>query len=239
MPLVWGPVVTWCLLHAFREAAAAGATAGAVVGALAGGFLAWQALEYGIHRWLFHVEPCSYWGVTVRALALQPCTIGRNMAQPPYRFPSIPLGCLARVELNVPVHSLGRREHNSCYCTYWRSGGATARGYLLHNALPCRTSSGWGQIPKCIACPCAKLRRPLPIDVLSLQVHFTLHGCHHKFPLDKGRLVFPPLPAAIAAAGLLAAARAMLPEVRPLLRSCEASTGKHLSKTGIGPSSGL
>ena len=27
--------------------------------------------------------------------------------------------------------------------------------------------------------------------------HFIMHGQHHKFPLDKGRLVFPPVPAAI------------------------------------------
>lgn len=48
---------------------------------------------------------------------------------------------------------------------------------------------------------------------LWLQVHFTLHGCHHKFPLDKGRLVFPPLPAAAVAAGLLAIIRALMPKV--------------------------
>jgi len=45
-------------------------------------------------------------------------------------------------------------------------------------------------------------------------VHFTLHGCHHKFPLDRGRLVFPPLPAAMCALGLRAACRAALPPVR-------------------------
>ena len=54
------------------------------------------------------------------------------------------------------------------------------------------------------------------MDAAGMQVHFTLHGCHHKFPMDKGRLVFPPLPAAACAAGLLAAAKAMLPEVHPI-----------------------
>ena len=28
-------------------------------------------------------------------------------------------------------------------------------------------------------------------------MHFFLHGQHHKFPLDPGRLVFPPVPAAV------------------------------------------
>lgn len=27
--------------------------------------------------------------------------------------------------------------------------------------------------------------------------HFLMHGQHHKFPMDKGRLVFPPVPAAV------------------------------------------
>ena len=56
-----------------------------------------------------------------------------------------------------------------------------------------------------------------------MQVHFTLHGCHHKFPLDRGRLVFPPLPAAACAAGLRAACRAALPPVRSRC-FCDVST---------------
>ena len=53
-----------------------------------------------------------------------------------------------------------------------------------------------------------------PIARRCPQVHFTLHGCHHKFPLDRGRLVFPPLPALMCALGLRAACRAALPPVR-------------------------
>jgi len=30
-----------------------------------------------------------------------------------------------------------------------------------------------------------------------LTFHFLLHGQHHKVPFDKGRLVFPPVPAAM------------------------------------------
>ena len=33
----------------------------------------------------------------------------------------------------------------------------------------------------------------LPSTAFGKQAHFVLHGQHHKFPMDKGRLVFPPV----------------------------------------------
>ena len=33
----------------------------------------------------------------------------------------------------------------------------------------------------------------------AIVVHFALHGAHHKYPMDKLRLVFPPLPASLIA----------------------------------------
>lgn len=45
----------------------------------------------------------------------------------------------------------------------------------------------------------------------AIWAHFLLHGCHHKFPLDTERLVFPPLPAAVIAAGIYRAVAALLP----------------------------
>ncbi|KAI8475254.1 MAG: hypothetical protein J3K34DRAFT_382742 [Monoraphidium minutum] len=45
----------------------------------------------------------------------------------------------------------------------------------------------------------------------AITVHFLFHGCHHKFPLDGERLVFPPLPAAAIAAAIYASIRAALP----------------------------
>eukprot|EP00037_Helgoeca_nana_P009262 m.81394 g.81394 ORF g.81394 m.81394 type:complete len:304 (+) comp19462_c0_seq1:249-1160(+) len=44
-----------------------------------------------------------------------------------------------------------------------------------------------------------------------LRFHFLLHGQHHKFPLDKGRLVFPIVPALITSASLYAVLYALLP----------------------------
>lgn len=65
VPLVWAPVVAWGISTALRSRAEIGASAAAVVAALLLGFLIWQALEYSIHRFVFHQEPSSYWGVTV------------------------------------------------------------------------------------------------------------------------------------------------------------------------------
>ena len=53
----------------------------------------------------------------------------------------------------------------------------------------------------------------------TVQAHFLLHGCHHKFPQDVERLVFPPLPAAVIAFGVYCALTGVLPTVG-LLRSC-------------------
>ena len=46
----------------------------------------------------------------------------------------------------------------------------------------------------------------------AIVVHFGLHGCHHKFPTDAGRLVFPPLPAATVAAAAYGLLRLALPQ---------------------------
>lgn len=44
-----------------------------------------------------------------------------------------------------------------------------------------------------------------------LTLHFLFHGCHHKFPMDAERLVFPPVPAACIAAGIFGVLRILLP----------------------------
>ncbi|PNW75097.1 hypothetical protein CHLRE_12g496650v5 [Chlamydomonas reinhardtii] len=43
----------------------------------------------------------------------------------------------------------------------------------------------------------AELNSPLGITF-----HFLFHGCHHKYPMDKLRLVFPPVPAAVVVGGV-------------------------------------
>ena len=34
---------------------------------------------------------------------------------------------------------------------------------------------------------------------VSIRFHFLLHGQHHKYPMDPGRLVFPPVAASVLA----------------------------------------
>ena len=50
----------------------------------------------------------------------------------------------------------------------------------------------------------------------AITLHFMFHGCHHKFPNDPDRLVFPPLPAAAIASSIWGALRLQLTYVRPL-----------------------
>lgn len=59
-----------------------------------------------------------------------------------------------------------------------------------------------------------------PRGYWAIMLHFGFHGCHHKFPADAARLVFPPLPAAAIAALLRAAAHALLPSVSSHQRTC-------------------
>jgi dihydroceramide fatty acyl 2-hydroxylase len=61
--------------------------------------------------------------------------------------------------------------------------------YVIHRfAFHARVSSYWG-----------------------ITLHFLLHGCHHKFPLDSLRLVFPPVPAALVVASVHTALHLALP----------------------------
>jgi hypothetical protein len=53
-----------------------------------------------------------------------------------------------------------------------------------------------------------------PRGYWAVTLHFGFHGCHHKFPADAARLVFPPLPAALVALLLRALARVLLPPAR-------------------------
>ena len=52
-----------------------------------------------------------------------------------------------------------------------------------------------------------------PVGYWPITLHFGFHGCHHKFPMDKERLVFPPLPAFAVASVIYALLAAALPEV--------------------------
>lgn len=52
-----------------------------------------------------------------------------------------------------------------------------------------------------------------PTSYWGITLHFTFHGCHHKWPLDSLRLVFPPVPAAPIIAGVFFTMHKMMPQV--------------------------
>ncbi|KAK9866863.1 hypothetical protein WJX84_009766 [Apatococcus fuscideae] len=54
----------------------------------------------------------------------------------------------------------------------------------------------------------------IPSDPALIVIHFLFHGCHHKYPMDKERLVFPPLPAASIASLLYLLVRAATSQAR-------------------------
>lgn len=103
MPTLWGPLLFSCLLASFKDTGIV-----CTMALFALGFMAWQLMEYVIHRWIFHTIPQNYWGITA---------------------------------------------------------------------------------------------------------HFLFHGCHHKFPMDATRLVFPPLPAGAVALGVYGCLQAFAQQV--------------------------
>lgn len=77
------------------------------------------------------------------------------------------------VVMDVPCHSPGLQPHTAmlCWCLGLLSWSLIE--YILHRLLFHGLFAALGPT-----------------------VHFFFHGQHHKFPKDKGRLVFPPVPAA-------------------------------------------
>lgn len=59
-----------------------------------------------------------------------------------------------------------------------------------------------------------------PSTCWGITIHFTFHGCHHKWPMDNSRLVFPPVPAALIVAAVFAAWHRLLPKVHRLWLCC-------------------
>jgi sterol desaturase/sphingolipid hydroxylase (fatty acid hydroxylase superfamily) len=53
-----------------------------------------------------------------------------------------------------------------------------------------------------------------PKTPTQILLHFLLHGCHHKYPMDTERLVFPPLPASLVIGAVFSLLQASAP--RPI-----------------------
>lgn len=65
VPLVWLPIFVGVQAYC---ASALGVSMAALLCWLLVGVLAWQGLEYAIHRWVFHANLTSYWGITFHFL---------------------------------------------------------------------------------------------------------------------------------------------------------------------------
>ena len=72
VPLVWVPLITWGLACAEGQRRAVGGPLSQLLAGLVLGAALWQCLEYAVHRFVFHNEPTSAWGVTVCGDRTQP-----------------------------------------------------------------------------------------------------------------------------------------------------------------------
>ncbi len=66
--MFWLPIIAWGLARAEAQRRAAGGPLSLLLAGLALGAALWQCLEYAVHRFVFHNEPSSMWGVTVCAV---------------------------------------------------------------------------------------------------------------------------------------------------------------------------
>ena len=57
VPLIWLPVVCWCLNQSIQM----GHTIPEVVLMVVAGIFIWTLIEYTLHRYLFHIDTKSYW----------------------------------------------------------------------------------------------------------------------------------------------------------------------------------
>ncbi|THU44876.1 hypothetical protein C4D60_Mb02t11990 [Musa balbisiana] len=64
VPVIWLPVVFWCLTISIRM----GNTLPQLVPLVLSGILLWTLIEYSLHRFLFHMKTKGYWGNTIHYL---------------------------------------------------------------------------------------------------------------------------------------------------------------------------
>ncbi|CAG5116803.1 unnamed protein product [Candidula unifasciata] len=85
--------------------------------------------------------------------------------------------------------------------------------HLGHTSIPCLFALGifiWTFLEYAIHRWLFHLRPPSNSPFL-IRLHFSLHGQHHKSPMDSMRLVFPPLPAAVFAVFFFFGCKALFP----------------------------
>ena len=116
VPLLWVPILAFCLL---RSIATSCSSATHVPAFVAAGFLAWQLLEYLIHRCAFHTIPTNYWGITAHFL-FHGChhkypTDASRLVFPPVPAAAVALGIYGALQAAVPQVTLAWKDsHQHC-----------------------------------------------------------------------------------------------------------------------------
>ncbi len=88
----------------------------------------------------------------------------------------------------------------------------------LHTTLPLAAAVllaatgvvAWGLVEYCIH---RFVFHAQPRSSWAIFLHFLFHGCHHKYPMDVERLVFPPIPASWVVYLFYSLLHAALPKV--------------------------
>lgn len=119
VPLLWLPFFTACFVHSWQHL---GVAVEGVVAWLLVGTVAWQLLEYLIHRFIFHAKFESYWGITFHFL-FHGCHHKYPMDPLRLVFPPVPASAVMAV-VYVTLHAL----------------------LLRHQALPLFAGMGYGYV---------------------------------------------------------------------------------------------
>ncbi|XP_072951973.1 dihydroceramide fatty acyl 2-hydroxylase FAH1-like [Typha angustifolia] len=96
IPVIWLPVVCWCLTMSVGM----GRTIPEVTVMVVFGVSLWTLIEYIIHRFLFHIETRSYWGNTAHYL-LHGCHHKHPMDGLRLVFPPVPAAILCILFWNL------------------------------------------------------------------------------------------------------------------------------------------
>ena len=152
----------------------------------------------------------------------------------------IVLACMVRAFLRCGVPPAATLLLTGCGVVLWE-----VLEYSIHRSgtsSASTTRSSWSSqhvmhagLSACTCIACRFIFHARPASYWPITLHFGFHGCHHKFPLDKERLVFPPVPAILVASAIYALLAAVLPQVCPMKLpfNCMFKTRKALYSLGM------
>jgi dihydroceramide fatty acyl 2-hydroxylase len=142
VPLIWLPLVCLSFWAALMRLAT---PPGACAAYAAGGLLAWRLVEYALHRWVFHAQPRSYWGITLH-FSFHGCHHKRPMDRLRLVFPPLFAAPLVAAFAHA-IHAAlpgepGRAAalFGGMLCGYV---GYDCTHYFTHHAVAAHALPGW------------------------------------------------------------------------------------------------